>query len=281
MTDTTTNTNTDVTVILNYYNKSVDMLDRQLTDLQNQSHQPKYIWGCFFGCKDDSLIDAFLKWKSVFPNLNYIKSDYNFKYIGRYQVALTAPTEYVVILDDDRFPGKNFIKRTLEILSVKDCVIGQYGWVLNERKQDINGLFVFPAQMVGIKEKKLYTNYSEIDLYAKNTGKLKYTANIPKEYAEKYTHFAEDDKSLFHVDYLCGGSSFRKSTLCKLFNNPIPTLETGEDILFCLNAKKNDIPVFCFSADNDEVLVAYDNDTSSTCGAYILRKRSELIRKLL
>jgi hypothetical protein len=74
---------TDTTVILNYYNKTVAMLNRQLTNLQKQSLPPKYIWGCFFGCKDDILIEAFLKWKSVFPNLNYIKSDYNFKYIGR------------------------------------------------------------------------------------------------------------------------------------------------------------------------------------------------------
>ena len=276
-----TDTSSDVTVILNYYNKTVDMLDRQLTDLQNQTHQPKYIWGCFFGCKDDSLIDAFLKWKSVFPYLNYIKSDYNFKYIGRYQIALTAPTEYVVILDDDRFPRKDFIKKTVEILSVKDCVIGQYGWILNDRKQDINGLFAFPAEMVGIKQKRVYFNYSEIDLYSKNIKHLNnHTASIPQQYKDKYVNYDKDDESLVLVDYLCGGSCFRKSTLCKLFDSPVPTVETGEDIIFCLKAKKSGIPIYCFGANADELLVADDNNISSTSSLVVLQKRSVLIKQL-
>ena len=42
---------TDVTVILNFYNKPVEMLDMQMKALQKQSVVPKYIWGCFLGCK--------------------------------------------------------------------------------------------------------------------------------------------------------------------------------------------------------------------------------------
>jgi GT2 family glycosyltransferase len=270
---------TDTTVILNYYNKTVEMLNRQLTNLQKQSLPPKYIWGCFLGCKDDSLIEAFLKWKSVFPNLSYIKSDYNFKYIGRYQLAITAPTEYVIILDDDRFPRKDFIKRTVEILSTKNCIIGQYGWILNEKKLDINGLFAFPAHMININEKKLYFNYNEIDFYSKNTNcEFNLTIDSSNVLIQKYVHHDKDDRSLVHVDYLCGGSCFRKSTLCKLFNNPIPTIETGEDIIFCLTAKNQGIPVYCFAPETDEVLFAYDNNTTSTSGIDIFKKRSELIK---
>ena len=86
---------------------------------------------------------------------------------------------------------------------------------------------------------------------------------------------------MVHVDYLCGGSCFRKSTLCKLFDTPVPTVETGEDIIFCLKAKKSDIPIYCFGANTDELLVADDNNISSTSSLVVLQKRSVLIKQLL
>ena len=268
----------DVTVILNFFNKPVDMLDMLMKDLQNQSIQPKYIWGCFLGCKDDTLIDAFLKWKDVFEHLYYIKSDYNFKYIGRYQLALTAPTDYVIVLDDDRFPKMDFIKKTRDILSKKECIIGQYGWVLNEKNMDINGLFVFPNWMVNKKSKGLYCNYNEIDLYSTNLVNLKLELTMPKDYAKNYLKYDSEDDSLLHIDYLCGGLSFRKTTLYKLFNEPFPSIETGEDIIFCLRAKKKGIPVYCVAPEYNELLFSNDRNISSTSSLSVLKKRTEIIR---
>ena len=268
----------DVTVILNFFNKPVDMLDMLMKDLQNQSIQPKYIWGCFLGCKDDTLIDAFLKWKDVFEHLYYIKSDYNFKYIGRYQLALTAPTDYVIVLDDDRFPKMDFIKKTRDILSKKECIIGQYGWVLNEKNMDINGLFVFPNWMVNRKFKGLYYNYNEIDLYSTNLVNLKSELTMPKDYAKNYLKYDSEDDSLLHIDYLCGGLSFRKTTLYKLFNEPFPSIETGEDIIFCLRAKKKGIPVYCVAPEYNELLFSNDRNISSTSSLTVLKKRTEIIR---
>ena len=270
----------DVTVILNFFNKPVDMLDMLMKALQYQSIQPKYIWGCFLGCKDDTLIDAFLKWKDTFPHLYYIKSDYNFKYVGRYQLALTAPTDYVIVLDDDRFPKMDFIKKTRDILSKKECIIGQYGWVLNEKNMDINGLFVFPNWMVNRKFKGLYYNYNEMDLYSKKLVNVQSIKPIPKDYAKKYLKYDSEDDSFLHVDYLCGGLSFRKTTLYKLFNKPFPTVETGEDIIFCLRAKKQDIPIYCVAPEYNELLFSEDRDISSTSSLSILKKRTELIRLL-
>ena len=268
----------DVTVILNFFNKPVDMLDMLMKDLHNQSIQPKYIWGCFLGCKDDTLIDAFLKWKDVFEHLYYIKSDYNFKYIGRYQLALTAPTDYVIVLDDDRFPKMDFIKKTRDILSKKECIIGQYGWVLNEKNMDINGLFVFPNWMVNKKSKGLYCNYNEIDLYSTNLVNLKSELTMPKDYAKNYLKYDSEDDSLLHIDYLCGGLSFRKTTLYKLFNEPFPSIETGEDIIFCLRAKKKGIPVYCVAPEYNELLFSNDRNISSTSSLTVLKKRTEIIR---
>ena len=270
----------DVTVILNFYNKPVDMLDMLMKALQYQSTPPKYVWGCFLGCKDDTLIDAFLKWKDKFQHLNYIKSDYNFKYIGRYQIALTAPTDYVIVLDDDRFPNMDFIKKTREVLTKKECIIGQYGWVLDEKRMDINGLFMFPNWMVNRKYKGIYYNYNNIDLYSKNVANNinNVIKPIPPGYAEKNLIYEKNDDSLLHVDYLCGGLSFRKDTLYKLFNKPMPTVETGEDIIFCLRATKQGIPVYCLAPEYTELLFSEDRNISSTSSLSILRKRTELIR---
>jgi len=271
----------DVTVILNFYNKPIDMLDMLMKELQNQSVQPKYVWGCFLGCKDDTLIDAFLKWKDKFQYLNYIKSDYNFKYIGRYQLALTAPTNYIIVLDDDRFPKRDFIKRTVDILSKKNCIVGQYGWILNEKKLDINGLFVFPNWMVSRKFKGLCYNYNDLDMFSKKLNLTNTIKAVPEGYVDKYVKYDSEDNSLLHVDYICGGMSFRKEALYELFNKPIPTVETGEDIIFCLRAKKKGIPVYCFGPEYEELLFSDDRDISSTSNINILRKRSNLIREIL
>lgn len=278
----------DVTVILNFYNKPIDMLDMQMKALQYQSVVPKYVWGCFLGCKDDTLLNAFLKWKDKFQHLHYITSDFNFKYIGRYQLALTAPTPYIIVLDDDRFPNEDFVKRTREILVKKNCIIGQYGWILDDIKMDINGLFLFPNWMIQKKQKGISFNYNKVDLYSKYLKRedLRWQSE-PDGYVEThmvYEDMQDDDlknDTLLHVDYLCGGMSFRKSTLYTMFNSEITTTETGEDIMFCLKAKKEGIPVYCMAAEYKELLFSDDRNISSTSSLVILQKRTEIIREIL
>jgi hypothetical protein len=150
---------------------------------------------------------------------------------------------------------------------------------LNEKKLDINGIFAYPAHAINVNQKKVCFNYNGFDLYSKNPKQIQYfISDISNELIQKYVHYDKDDTSLVNVDYLCGGSCFRKSTLCKLFNNPIPTIETGEDIIFCLTSKKQGIPVYCFAPETDELLIADDNDISSTCTIPVFKKRSELIK---
>lgn len=279
----------DVTVILNFYNKPVDMLDTQMKALQNQSIVPKYVWGCFLGCKDNTLLDAFLKWKDKFENLDYISSSYNFKYIGRYQLALTAPTEYVIVLDDDRFPNEDFVKCNRDYLVEKECLIGQYGWILDDNKMDANGLFVFPNWMMKRKIPGTSYYYNKMDLYSKNIReqwKNSTKNEIPKNYLENKLIYEKrsngpNESTLLHVDYICGGISFRKSTLYKLFHDEIPTIETGEDIIFCLRAKNCGIPVYCVGPTHKELLFADDRNISSTSSLTVLHKRTELIRNIM
>ena len=40
-------------------------------------------------------------------------SNYNFKYFGRFQLALSAPTPYVLVFDDDMVPGRRYLATLL------------------------------------------------------------------------------------------------------------------------------------------------------------------------
>jgi hypothetical protein len=66
-----------------------------------------------------------------------------------------------------------------------------------------------------------------------------------------------------------------------LFNSEISTVDTGEDIMFCLKAKKQGIPVFCLAPEYKELLFADDRNISSTSSLTILKKRTQIIRELL
>ena len=268
----------DVTVVLNYYNKSAKLLNSQMMALKNQTIKAKCIWGCFLGCKDDTLLDAFLKWKDEFTNIYHITSDYNFKYIGRYQLALTAPTEYGIVLDDDRIPCPDFIKKTVEILKSQECIVGQYGWILDETNMDINGLFVFPGWYHRNKKMMDYV-YSKYDFFSDNKkANIDASFNICDNLLNNFVPDKESD--LIKVDYLCGGLSFRKSTLYKLFTETIHTVDTGEDIIFCLRANNLNIPVYYHDPERSELLETRDEKITSTSSLSIYLKRTELIPKM-
>lgn len=134
----------EYTLILNYYNKSPSLLRKQIKCVLNQTLKPKFIWGCFMGGDEKyNLLEAFKQETSDIENVSFILSDYNFKYIGRYQLALTSPTEYIITLDDDRLPDTEYCEAMISILEKEDCLVQQYGWVLNE-PTELQGKFLVP-----------------------------------------------------------------------------------------------------------------------------------------
>tara|TARA_B100000959_G_scaffold246059_1_gene271217 strand:- start:400 stop:1164 length:765 start_codon:yes stop_codon:yes gene_type:complete len=198
----------EYTVILNYYNKSVSLLRKQIKTILNQTMRPECIWACFMGGDErDNLLRAFQEETIGVKNAHFILSDYNFKYIGRYQLALTAPTDYIVMLDDDRFPDEGYCEAMVSILEKEDCLVQQYGWVL-KTPRECGGKFLLP-------------------------------------FMKQCNSSMESDKSaLTKASYLCGGMAFRKSSLKYLFNEDVYTVTTGEDIMFCMRCQKNGIPVY-------------------------------------
>jgi hypothetical protein len=150
--------------------------------------------------------------------------------MGRYQVAIGAPSEYIVILDDDRFPEKGYCESMLNIASQKDCLVGQYGWKLNH---DSNKKYKF--NMSG------------------KSGYLCGLCDLNGDFIEGTQNLnTNKDQKLLEVDYICGGSTFKRSLLKYLFDGKIFD-ENGfhpDDIPFSYRCKKHGIPSLVYLPSN-------------------------------
>ena len=234
---------TEYTLILNYYNKSLDLMKLHLDHCLNQSLPPKYIFGCFLGLEDEHLhlLEYFKERTKDLDNVFTIESNFNFKYIGRYQIALGAPTERIIMLDDDRFPMPDYAKAMMSVLDQGNCLVQQSGWALE-----------FDKTQKYIFEKAGDGKYFALEGTADMTGTF---YNFQKERLK-------EGHNLIYADYLCGGMVFNKSSLKYLFAEEIP-IASGEDIAFCMRCTKNGIPVFFYapedSAAGDQEALCHDS----------------------
>eukprot|EP00128_Syssomonas_multiformis_P014286 Colp12_sorted_trinity150504_noHs@12534 len=106
-----------VTVILNHYMRNT--LCSQLNALLSQTVQPEHIWICVF---NSSMLKAYQDVVSVYNDtrITLIASQgFDFRYYGRFQQALQATTEHVLVLDDDIVPGRNYLKQLMHISNTK------------------------------------------------------------------------------------------------------------------------------------------------------------------
>jgi len=233
---------------------------RHLEYCLDQSIPPNYIFACFLGLpKEQShLIGAFKNLTKDLDNVYIIESDFNFKYIGRYQIALGAPTEYIIMLDDDRFPRFNYAETMLKIIDKKECLVQQFGWLLDKTESNLSAIEGHVIEGIVDMGGSFYAGWTDCK--------------------------SLDEPALTEVDYLCGGMVFRKSSLRYLFAEDFPT-KTGEDICFCLRCKKNNIPSYAYlpSKDSENELLLHNNEgvagTANNLKALIYR--SKLIRKEL
>ncbi len=199
----------DYTLILNFYNKSIELLRHQCDLIKLQSHKPVLVIACFLGDNTGHLFLEFMKYikEHELTNWKWVFSNHNFKYIGRYQIALNIPTDYVVMLDDDRQPDTLYCEEMVEFAHKNNAIVQQYGWALRELEidgemmyKDGHGDYIWPL--------------------------------ISKEDYDKL----RGDKEYVEVSYLCGGMTFHKKHLKYLFNEPLLTDQTGEDIILCRKA---------------------------------------------
>lgn len=247
----------EYTLFLNYFNKTPELVKKQLDLVLKQSHPPTLVIACFLGAKNSLLFKEYIDYVSEkkLKNWKYVLSNHDFKYIGRYQLAINVLTDYVVMLDDDRMPSKDYCKKMVKIAKEKNCIVSQYGW---ELKKDENGTY-----------KDMLGSFISPNLLLKKDVRKK---------------LIEHQKYIFNVDYLCGGMVFHKKHLVYLFKEPLVTDKTGEDIMFCLSAKQAGIDVLVYlpfiDGSQDTMLGHEDEGISSTLASKNAKKINK-IRTLL
>ena len=143
-----------VTVILNHFKRKT--LCAQLDALLNQTLPIHNLWVVSFGSlKEESFRDIVNMYND--SRISFISSSFNFKYYGRFQIALQAnEADFVYILDDDMIPGRKILQILVHIASTekyKNSVLGSIGRILPFQQKD----GTFPSyKKFGLKEAGIY-----------------------------------------------------------------------------------------------------------------------------
>ncbi|KAH7425781.1 hypothetical protein KP509_11G070600 [Ceratopteris richardii] len=143
-----------ITVILNHFKRKT--LCAQLDALKKQTIPFHKIWVLAFGSTGEH---RFRQIVEVYNDsrINFIASSHDFKYYGRFQIALQSDNaDYVYILDDDMIPGNKMLQILSHVAGTdkyRNSVLGSIGRVLPFRQRD----FTFPSyRKFGSREAGLY-----------------------------------------------------------------------------------------------------------------------------
>lgn len=130
-----------VTVILNHFKRKT--LCAQLDSLLHQTLPFHHVWVLSFGSPNEQslkrIVDSYNH-----SRISFISSSYDFKYYGRFQMALQTESDLVYILDDDMIPGRKMLQILSHVAGTdkyKNSVLGSIGRILPFRQKD----FTFPS----------------------------------------------------------------------------------------------------------------------------------------
>ncbi len=126
-----------ITVILNAYRRP-KILQHQINYILNQSIKPNEIWLWQNYHPEWSITE-----NSEISKINgidrYVISNYNWKYLGRFSLAMLAQTDYVALFDDDTIPGVDWFKNCIDTLNdTPNSVLGGVGLIHNNTRQYMN-----------------------------------------------------------------------------------------------------------------------------------------------
>lgn len=130
-----------VTVILNHFKRKT--LCAQLDSLLEQTVPFHHVWVLSFGSPNEfslkRIVDSYND-----SRISFISSSYDFKYYGRFQMALQTEADLVYILDDDMIPGRKMLQILSHVAGTEkyeNSVLGSIGRILPFRQKD----FTFPS----------------------------------------------------------------------------------------------------------------------------------------
>ncbi|KAK9676705.1 hypothetical protein RND81_11G094300 [Saponaria officinalis] len=130
-----------VTVILNHFKRKT--LCAQFDSLLHQSLRFHHVWVLAFGSPNEQSLKRIVQSYND-TRISFVGSTHDFKYFGRFQLALQTEGDLVYILDDDMIPGKKMLQILSHVAGTekyKNSVLGSIGRILPFRQKD----FTFPS----------------------------------------------------------------------------------------------------------------------------------------
>lgn len=130
-----------VTVILNHFKRKT--LCAQIDSLLHQTLPFHHVWVLSFGSPNEQSLKRIVESYNN-SRISFISSSYDFKYYGRFQMALQTEADLVYILDDDMIPGTKMLQILSHVAGTekyKNSVLGSIGRILPFRQKD----FTFPS----------------------------------------------------------------------------------------------------------------------------------------
>lgn len=130
-----------VTVILNHFKRKT--LCSQLDSLLQQTLPFHSVWVLSFGSPNELSLKTIVNSYND-SRISFISSSYDFKYYGRFQMALQMESDLVYILDDDMIPGRKMLQILSHVAGTekyKNSVLGSIGRILPFRQKD----YTFPS----------------------------------------------------------------------------------------------------------------------------------------
>lgn len=237
-----------VTAILNHWQRRT--LCKQLDSLRTQSVAVAHIWVCLFA----SPLAASARGAALAYNDSRIaifETQTNLKYYGRFQLALSAQTRYVWLLDDDMIPGRRYLAQMLHVSGThfgEGALLGSIGWLLPKpRPQDLR-----------------LGSYRSLE---NGTGGL-YVPDLA------YDIMVE---RMVQVDYLCS-MWFGESSLVRLLFAEAPiTFATGEDFhLSHMLRKRAGVRSLVMPVQFDDRATWGDTDHALAYGRYTTGGRAKI-----
>lgn len=130
-----------INVLLNHFKRKT--LCAQLDSLLQQTLPFHQVWVLSFGSPNEASLKRIVESYND-SRISFISSSYDFKYYGRFQMALQTEADLVYIVDDDMIPGKKMLEILAHVAGTekyKNSVLGSIGRILPFRQKD----FTFPS----------------------------------------------------------------------------------------------------------------------------------------
>lgn len=117
-----------ITAILTCYRRP-EYLSEQITAIKTQTIKPNQIWIWVNHHEDNENIDF-----STFEVDRVVKSDFNWKFHGRFALAQLAQTKFVALFDDDTIPGSKWFENCITNYNKFPGIYGGIGVLLKEER---------------------------------------------------------------------------------------------------------------------------------------------------